>query len=124
MRHHAAAIARELCTQPPSASAATPEGGRLMLPSTQEVIGRSGFRADGGRKPDRRITFCVEGNISVGKSTFLRQVPSETVQLQDLIEGMHLGGRFCRGGGNIALRRFNLRLLPGRYHCTVVGRFS
>jgi len=24
---------------------------------------------------DKRITFCVEGNISVGKSTFLQKIP-------------------------------------------------
>jgi len=35
---------------------------------------------------DRRITFCVEGNISVGKSTFLQKIANETVELRDLVE--------------------------------------
>ena len=35
---------------------------------------------------DRRITFCVEGNISVGKSTFLQKIANETVELHDLVE--------------------------------------
>ncbi|CAN6180327.1 unnamed protein product [Urochloa humidicola] len=35
---------------------------------------------------DKRITFCVEGNISVGKSTFLQKIATETVELRDLVE--------------------------------------
>ncbi|KAJ1288779.1 hypothetical protein BS78_02G114200 [Paspalum vaginatum] len=35
---------------------------------------------------DNRITFCVEGNISVGKSTFLQNIANETVELRDLVE--------------------------------------
>ncbi|KAG0542376.1 hypothetical protein BDA96_02G098200 [Sorghum bicolor] len=35
---------------------------------------------------DKRITFCVEGNISVGKSTFLQKIAYETVELRDLVE--------------------------------------
>jgi len=35
---------------------------------------------------DKRITFCVEGNISVGKSTFLQKIANETVELRDLVE--------------------------------------
>ncbi|CAA7052398.1 unnamed protein product [Microthlaspi erraticum] len=34
----------------------------------------------------KRLTFCVEGNISVGKSTFLQKIASETIELQDLVE--------------------------------------
>ncbi|KAL1219899.1 hypothetical protein V5N11_005105 [Cardamine amara subsp. amara] len=34
----------------------------------------------------KRLTFCVEGNISVGKSTFLQKIANETVELQDLVE--------------------------------------
>ncbi|KAL7607486.1 uncharacterized protein LOC111921556 [Lactuca sativa] len=34
----------------------------------------------------RRLTFCVEGNISVGKSTFLQRIANETLELQDLVE--------------------------------------
>lgn len=35
---------------------------------------------------DKRITFCVEGNISVGKSTFLQKIANETLELHDLVE--------------------------------------
>ncbi|CAD6220454.1 unnamed protein product [Miscanthus lutarioriparius] len=35
---------------------------------------------------DKRITFCVEGNISVGKCTFLQKIANETVELRDLVE--------------------------------------
>lgn len=35
---------------------------------------------------DKRITFCVEGNISVGKSTFLQKIANETLELGDLVE--------------------------------------
>ncbi|KAG7589831.1 P-loop containing nucleoside triphosphate hydrolase [Arabidopsis suecica] len=45
---------------------------------------------DSGPEPNvnvkKRLTFCVEGNISVGKSTFLQRIANETVELQDLVE--------------------------------------
>lgn len=34
----------------------------------------------------RRITLCVEGNISVGKTTFLQRIANETLELRDLVE--------------------------------------
>ncbi|KAL8138235.1 hypothetical protein V2J09_004236 [Rumex salicifolius] len=34
----------------------------------------------------KRITVCVEGNISVGKSTFLQRIANETLELRDLVE--------------------------------------
>lgn len=34
----------------------------------------------------RRLTFCVEGNISVGKSTMLRRVVGENEALRDIVE--------------------------------------
>ncbi|KAL4559217.1 hypothetical protein LXL04_031351 [Taraxacum kok-saghyz] len=34
----------------------------------------------------KRLTFCVEGNISVGKTTFLKRIANETLELQDLVE--------------------------------------
>ncbi|KZV40887.1 P-loop containing nucleoside triphosphate hydrolases superfamily protein isoform 1 [Dorcoceras hygrometricum] len=34
----------------------------------------------------KRITLCVEGNISVGKTTFLQRVANETLELRDLVE--------------------------------------
>lgn len=36
--------------------------------------------------PKKRLTFCVEGNISVGKTTFLQRIANETLELQDLVE--------------------------------------
>ncbi|KAI3513487.1 hypothetical protein L1887_20821 [Cichorium endivia] len=47
---------------------------------------------DGGSNSDvipsqkKRLTFCVEGNISVGKTTFLKRIANETLELQDLVE--------------------------------------
>lgn len=35
---------------------------------------------------DRRVTLCVEGNISAGKSSFLRFLADECVELQDVVE--------------------------------------
>eukprot|EP01018_Ginkgo_biloba_P004845 Gb_17080 [translate_table: standard] len=34
----------------------------------------------------KRLTFCIEGNISVGKSTFLQRIANETLELRDLVE--------------------------------------
>ncbi|KDP34816.1 hypothetical protein JCGZ_11178 [Jatropha curcas] len=34
----------------------------------------------------KRITFCVEGNISVGKTTFLQRIVRDTIELRDLVE--------------------------------------
>lgn len=38
------------------------------------------------RPQKKRITFCVEGNISVGKTTFLQRIANETLELRDLVE--------------------------------------
>ncbi|KAG6477279.1 uncharacterized protein LOC122024101 [Zingiber officinale] len=35
---------------------------------------------------NNRLTFCVEGNISVGKTTFLQRIANETIELRDLVE--------------------------------------
>ncbi|BAS75483.1 Os01g0874100 [Oryza sativa Japonica Group] len=35
---------------------------------------------------NKRLTFCVEGNISVGKTTFLQRIANETIELRDLVE--------------------------------------
>ncbi|XVE60758.1 hypothetical protein DITRI_Ditri05aG0153100 [Diplodiscus trichospermus] len=35
---------------------------------------------------NKRLTFCVEGNISVGKTTFLQRIANETLELRDLVE--------------------------------------
>lgn len=34
----------------------------------------------------KRITLCVEGNISVGKTTFLQRIANETLELRDIVE--------------------------------------
>ena len=36
--------------------------------------------------PKKSLTFCVEGNISVWKTTFLRRIANESLELQDLVE--------------------------------------
>lgn len=43
---------------------------------------------DGGVRPaqKKRITLCVEGNISVGKTTFLQRIANETLELRDIVE--------------------------------------
>ncbi|KAL0360057.1 UNVERIFIED_CONTAM: Deoxycytidine kinase [Sesamum radiatum] len=43
---------------------------------------------ENGMKPSqkKRITLCVEGNISVGKTTFLQRIANETLELRDLVE--------------------------------------
>ncbi|CAL1409950.1 unnamed protein product [Linum trigynum] len=42
--------------------------------------------SDARHIPKKRITFCVEGNISVGKTTFLQKIVSDTIELRDLVE--------------------------------------
>ncbi|KAK1300026.1 hypothetical protein QJS10_CPB13g00906 [Acorus calamus] len=46
------------------------------------------LKEEGHLKPaqKKRLTFCVEGNISVGKSTFLQRIANETLELRDLVE--------------------------------------
>ncbi|KAK8947209.1 hypothetical protein KSP39_PZI007461 [Platanthera zijinensis] len=34
----------------------------------------------------KRLTFCVEGSISVGKTTILQRIANETLELRDLVE--------------------------------------
>ncbi|CAL5417260.1 unnamed protein product [Camellia sinensis] len=36
--------------------------------------------------PKKSLTFCVEGNISIGNTTFLRRIANETLELHDLVE--------------------------------------
>ncbi|KAF5731561.1 hypothetical protein HS088_TW18G00241 [Tripterygium wilfordii] len=42
--------------------------------------------SDVKQAPKKRLTFCVEGNISVGKTTFLQRIADETLELRDLVE--------------------------------------
>lgn len=44
--------------------------------------------SDGGTLllPSNKLTFCIEGNISVGKTTFLKRIASQSVELRDMVE--------------------------------------
>ncbi|KAF9670620.1 hypothetical protein SADUNF_Sadunf13G0087800 [Salix dunnii] len=44
------------------------------------------LNSDTRPKAKNRLTFCVEGNISVGKTTFLKRIVSDTIELRDLVE--------------------------------------
>ena len=54
--------------------------------SVDEELKEDSFNSDVQRIPKKRLTFCVEGNISVGKTTFLQRIANETLELQDLVE--------------------------------------
>lgn len=38
------------------------------------------------RRKRSKVTLCVEGNISAGKSTFLQKLLKSSVELRDIIE--------------------------------------
>ncbi|CAI5457610.1 unnamed protein product [Closterium sp. Yama58-4] len=50
-----------------------------------EAEGGAGKGRSAGRHKNR-LTFCVEGNISVGKTTFLERIVGDAVKLHDLVE--------------------------------------
>ncbi|KAK4795141.1 hypothetical protein SAY86_013135 [Trapa natans] len=52
--------------------------------SVEEEIKDSGSETKPAFK--NRVTLCVEGNISVGKTTFLQRIANETLELRDLVE--------------------------------------
>jgi hypothetical protein len=52
-----------------------PVGSQMVATSQQPGL---------GAKP--RLTFCVEGNISVGKTTFLRRIAAECEALQGVVD--------------------------------------
>ncbi|EXB22640.1 Deoxycytidine kinase [Morus notabilis] len=54
--------------------------------SVDEDLKEDGSNSDLMRAQKKRLTFCVEGNISVGKTTFLQRIANETLELQDLVE--------------------------------------
>ncbi|XP_057468996.1 uncharacterized protein LOC130758176 [Actinidia eriantha] len=54
--------------------------------SVDEELKEDSSNSDVQRIPKKRLTFCVEGNISVGKTTFLQSIANETLELQDLVE--------------------------------------
>lgn len=47
--------------------------------SVDEELKENGLKS--GQK--KRITLCIEGNISVGKTTFLQRIANETLELRD-----------------------------------------
>ncbi|XP_060197978.1 uncharacterized protein LOC132626954 [Lycium barbarum] len=54
--------------------------------SVDEELKEKDSDSDAKSAPKKRLTFCVEGNISVGKTTFLQRIANETLELQDLVE--------------------------------------
>lgn len=54
--------------------------------SVDNELKEEGPQSDGKPSQKNRLTFCVEGNISVGKSTFLQRIANETLELRDLVE--------------------------------------
>ncbi|MCL7025051.1 hypothetical protein MKW94_019490 [Papaver nudicaule] len=54
--------------------------------SVDEEVKEESPDSDAQRSRSKRLTFCVEGNISVGKSTFLQRIANETLELRDLVE--------------------------------------
>ncbi|XAR55644.1 Deoxycytidine kinase [Bertholletia excelsa] len=54
--------------------------------SVDEELNEDVSKSDVQSTSKKRLTFCVEGNISVGKTTFLQRIANETLELRDLVE--------------------------------------
>lgn len=54
--------------------------------SVDEELKEDSSNSDVKPAQKKRLTFCVEGNISVGKTTFLQRIANETIELRDLVE--------------------------------------
>lgn len=54
--------------------------------SVDEELKEDSANSDVLKTPKKRLTFCVEGNISVGKTTFLQRIANETLELRDIVE--------------------------------------
>ncbi|KAL0917694.1 hypothetical protein M5K25_012774 [Dendrobium thyrsiflorum] len=54
--------------------------------SVDEELKQDDLNTDLKLSQKKRLTFCVEGNISVGKTTFLQRIANETIELRDLVE--------------------------------------
>ncbi|KAF8411876.1 hypothetical protein HHK36_004435 [Tetracentron sinense] len=54
--------------------------------SVDEELKEESSNSDVKPTQKKRLTFCVEGNISVGKTTFLQRIANETLELRDLVE--------------------------------------
>ncbi|XP_030934741.1 uncharacterized protein LOC115960143 [Quercus lobata] len=54
--------------------------------SVDEELKEDSSNSDLKTAQKKRLTFCVEGNISVGKTTFLQRIANETLELRDLVE--------------------------------------
>ncbi|KAJ6825325.1 uncharacterized protein M6B38_380670 [Iris pallida] len=54
--------------------------------TVDEELKEDGSNSEQKPAQKKRLTFCVEGNISVGKTTFLNRIANETIELRDLVE--------------------------------------
>lgn len=54
--------------------------------SVDDELKEDGSNSDMKVAQKKRITLCVEGNISVGKTTFLQRIANETLELRDIVE--------------------------------------
>ncbi|XP_020102776.1 uncharacterized protein LOC109720227 [Ananas comosus] len=54
--------------------------------SVDKELREEDTQSDSKLSRKKRLTFCVEGNISVGKTTFLQRIANETLELRDLVE--------------------------------------
>lgn len=54
--------------------------------SVDKELTEDSSNSDAKSSLKKRLTFCVEGNISVGKTTFLQRIANETLELRDLVE--------------------------------------
>ncbi|KAJ6817307.1 uncharacterized protein M6B38_412185 [Iris pallida] len=54
--------------------------------TVDEELKDDGSNSEQKPSQKKRLTFCVEGNISVGKTTFLHRIANETLELRDLVE--------------------------------------
>lgn len=52
----------------------------------EELKSKESTNSDNATTQKKRLTFCVEGNISVGKTTFLQRITNEAIELRDLVE--------------------------------------
>jgi hypothetical protein len=52
----------------------------------EEIKEQLDSNKDSAPKQQKKLTICVEGNISVGKTTFLQKISNEIIELRDMVE--------------------------------------
>lgn len=52
----------------------------------EELKEQSDSDKESSIRQKKKVTICVEGNISVGKTTFLQKIANEIIELRDLVE--------------------------------------